>query len=248
MYSQSNIESLFEMIGRSSGQKFIRTKYYDYIQTKDSAWPNQLFNFKPSVEESSQLLEKTEESCAKGLIPNLLMCNPVTDNAQVINSIKSRGYKQGGWTAMTHDLNFDEQDKQKIDLGIGLVESLDQMGTWLDIVEQELMGGHRLNPQIFYDLLESDSCHFYLGYVEGVPVSTAMLFTANKEGGIYLVSTRQSHRKRGFGSQITHKCLLEAKAMNCNEVHIQATDAGRSVYKSLGFREHGLIHVFRIEK
>ena len=75
-----------------------------------------------------------------------------------------------------------------------------------------------------------------------------MLFEGSNTGGIYLVATAASHRKRGIGSLLTTTCLQRAKELDCNKVDIQATALGKGVYAALGFKTFGIIPVFRIGK
>lgn len=247
MYSQKNIETLFETIGKSKGQEFGKSYYYEYIKAPLSIWPNQLFNLNVSIDNLDKVLEEIEGLHLQVQLPNLLMCNPATDDKSILEKLHSKNYKKSVWTAMTHNLSLVKNKEKGVELKIEFVTDSNQLQEWLTLVERELMGSHKLDPQIFQSLLQSSNCFFYLGYADQTPVSTALLFTAKDEGGIYLVSTDSQHRKKGFGYQITNECLVKASELGCKGVHIQATDAGKNVYKSLGFKEHGAINVFRIE-
>jgi ribosomal protein S18 acetylase RimI-like enzyme len=246
MYSQKNIELLFTEIGKLPGQEFVRSEFYDFVKVPNSIWPNQLINLRTNREAAEQLLQNIERKSKEGRIPNLLMCSPVTDDPNLIKAIQAKGYKQSVWTAMTHDLSpIKEMDKVE-NLRIKQLDSLEEFNLWLEIVERELMLSEKLDNRVFQKLFRLNSCHFFLGYTGTKAVATSMLFRAENSGGVYLVATDKNSRGRRFGSQMTHICLAEAKRLGCKQVDLQATSLGMGVYESLGFKNHGPIHVFRI--
>ncbi len=53
-------------------------------------------------------------------------------------------------------------------------------------------------------LLDSDCpLRLYVGYLDDVPVATAELAVGGGVVGLYNISTRETHRRRGFGSRLT---------------------------------------------
>ena len=247
-YSQNNIEQLFQLIGSFPNQKYGRSTHFEFIQTTNSVWPNQLLNLNASEGEIEIVLNQIENDSKKGTAPNLLMLNPNFKNSSIIDHLNKRGYKSSQWAAMTHELKFFGAKKTVSNFHIRSVYHKSDFREWLTIVESELMGNNSLNATLFNLLLENNNCYFYLGFEGKKPVATAFLFAKNKGAGVYLVSTKNSHRKKGFGQEMTKQCLLKAKELKCEQVDLQATKLGTGVYKSLGFEYQGTINVFRIKK
>jgi predicted GNAT family N-acyltransferase len=247
-YSQFNIEQLFQLIGSFPNQKYGESTHYDYIKTIDSAWPNQLINLSCSENEIDIVLDQIEKDSEKGEIPDLLMLNPSFKNYSIIDQLKKRKYNSSRWIAMTHDLNFLVIQNPIPDFQVKRVSSKSDFEEWLKIVEIELMGNHSLNAEVFNKLLENDNFHFFLGFEGKKPTATSFLFVTNKNAGVYFVSTKNTHRKKGFGREMTIQCILKAKELECINVELQATEIGKGVYKALGFVEQGTIDVFRIKK
>ncbi len=247
-YSQANIEALFRLIGSFPGHEFVETEDFDFIKTKDSIWPNQLINLKAEVSNLNQVLSHIENESAQGRLPNILMSNPSDDDPVVVDLLKKRGYRSSQWAAMTHDLTILDSENHFSEIEFNQVHSQDQLKEWIALVELELMGGEKLNAEIFSNLLKHLDCYFFLASSKSETVGTAFLFVAGKTAGIYLVSTLKSHRRKGIGKEITRRCLEKAKSLGCTQVDIQATELGRGVYLSLGFINKGFINVFKIQK
>lgn len=247
-YSQYNIEQLFKLIGRFPHQKYGQTTHFEYIKTTDSVWPNQLINLSTSEDEIDIVLNQIENDSEQGKIPDLLMLNPISKNTAIIDQLKKRKYKSSQWVAMTHDLKYFGIQNTIPNFQVKLVKSKSDFSEWLKIVETELMGDHSLNADVFHFLLENGNCYFYLGFEGKQAIATSFLFVKEKDAGVYLVSTKTSHRKKGFGQEMTRVCILKAKELKCEYAYLQATKLGAGVYKSLGFVNMGAIDVFRIKK
>ncbi len=82
---------------------------------------------------------------------------------------------------------------------------------------------------------------FYLAYLNDEPVGTAELTVARNAVGLYNISTRPSHRRRGYGSVLTVFPLLEARAAGHHTAVLQASPDGVSVYRRVGFESFGQI-------
>lgn len=77
---------------------------------------------------------------------------------------------------------------------------------------------------------------FYVGYADGVPVTTGMGFRTGRTIGIYNVSTIASHRRRGYGAAMTARIADDGLASGCDVAILQASDMGYPVYERLGYR------------
>ena len=246
MYSQDNIESLFMLIGSFPGGDFVVGRYYDVIRTRDSVWPNQLINLKLGNLDIKTFLNHLEFELSNGQLPGLLMCNPESDDHRLLSNMITRGYSSSRWFAMSHYLNRAKRPPTSSSLKINKVDREDELQLWLKIVEAELMDGHPLNNTIFRNLMHHQDITIYLGYEGSKPVTTAMLYSSKAVAGMYLVSTLKAYRKRGYGQLMAWQCLERAMQLNCSRVDIQATSMGYGLYISMGFLNHGDIHVYRI--
>jgi hypothetical protein len=97
----------------------------------------------------------------------------------------------------------------------------------------------------FYDLatpllIRSDCpLRLYLGYLGDEAVATAELTVCRGAVGLYNICTLSTHRRKGFGSALTLRPLLDARAEGHHTAVLQASAEGQGVYARLGFRETG---------
>jgi GNAT superfamily N-acetyltransferase len=76
----------------------------------------------------------------------------------------------------------------------------------------------------------------YVGYLDGVPVATNILFTGAGVASVYGVGTVSAARGMGIGAAITLKPLLAARDMGYHHAVLFSTEMGASIYQRIGFR------------
>ena len=76
---------------------------------------------------------------------------------------------------------------------------------------------------------------FYSGYENDTPVATAELTISGRTAGLYNVATLRPFRRRGYGTAMTLRPLLDAKRLGARRVILQASEEGAPVYRRIGF-------------
>lgn len=79
----------------------------------------------------------------------------------------------------------------------------------------------------------------YVGYVDGIPVATSILFNGAGVAGLYGVGTVPHARNQGIGGAMTVTALLDARQEGYQFAVLFSSRQGYPVYKRLGFREVG---------
>ncbi|MHB0875228.1 MAG: GNAT family N-acetyltransferase [Anaerolineae bacterium] len=75
----------------------------------------------------------------------------------------------------------------------------------------------------------------FVGYLDGSPSATSALYLTGGLAGLYYVSTVPGARGRGLATALTARALREAKAEGYLTAVLQASPAGASVYRRMGF-------------
>jgi ribosomal protein S18 acetylase RimI-like enzyme len=81
----------------------------------------------------------------------------------------------------------------------------------------------------------------YVGYLADEPVATAELTVGGGVVGLYNISTLESRRRRGIGTALTLRPLLDARARGYHTAVLQASADGVGVYARVGFEPFGRI-------
>jgi GNAT superfamily N-acetyltransferase len=79
----------------------------------------------------------------------------------------------------------------------------------------------------------------FVGYLDGQPVATNMLFNGAGVAGVYAVATLPAARGKGIGGAITLHPLLLARATGYRYGVLFSTEMGARVYERIGFRLTG---------
>jgi ribosomal protein S18 acetylase RimI-like enzyme len=79
----------------------------------------------------------------------------------------------------------------------------------------------------------------FVGYLEGEPVATNMLFNGGGVASVYAVATLPKAQGRGIGGAIMLQPLLDARDQGYRHAALFSTEEGFSVYRRLGFADTG---------
>jgi ribosomal protein S18 acetylase RimI-like enzyme len=124
-------------------------------------------------------------------------------------------------------------------LRIGIVEDLSELQIWV----RTFLTGYEI-PLLweydFYHLMAGIGHQLpvrcYIGYLNGKPVATSLMFLAARVAGIYNVATLPEARRRGLGTALTLAPLYEARDMGYRVATLQSSEHGVNLYRQLGFQ------------
>jgi ribosomal protein S18 acetylase RimI-like enzyme len=90
-------------------------------------------------------------------------------------------------------------------------------------------------------LLETPGLVFFLGLLDGEPVATSCVYALHGIATINMVSTVESHRRRGFGEIMTWTAIEEGFNRGSEAAFLHSSQMGQPVYERMGFR-HALLY------
>lgn len=109
--------------------------------------------------------------------------------------------------------------------------------------DQQVLRFYQLAAPI---LLQPDSCQLlYVGYLGGTAVATAELTVGEGVVGLYNIATLAASRRRGFGTAMARRPLIDARRRGFETAILQAAPDAVGIYRRLGFEAYGQIAEFK---
>ncbi|MDW5562675.1 MAG: GNAT family N-acetyltransferase [Methanomassiliicoccus sp.] len=81
------------------------------------------------------------------------------------------------------------------------------------------------------------SRHWFLGTLDGRPVSTSLLVLHENVASMYMVGTIRGARGQGIGTAMTRESLLFAREAGMDIAVLEASELGLPIYERMGFRK-----------
>ena len=158
---------------------------------------------------------------------------PSTRPADLAQRLEAHGFQQTiEYPGMAMELEAEPTVPPVPGLRIERVRDLAMLRVWNDL------GGFPEERYSFFAEHFDPSFHHYLGYMDGVPMSTSTLFLGGGVAGIYSVFTREDLRGRGIGAALTYVGLHDAYALGHRQAVLAARPKSAVLYARLGFVEH----------
>lgn len=85
---------------------------------------------------------------------------------------------------------------------------------------------------------------YFVGRLNGEPVSTSQLFLHAGVAGVYAVATAPSARRQGIGEALTRAALLAGMRRGYHVGILQASAMGQPIYERQGFRALTSFHLY----
>jgi GNAT superfamily N-acetyltransferase len=248
----TNMISFWSSYGRAKGAKVERTPNWAWFYT---GIRSPLFNgvlrvqFEPA--EVKALIDKLRIRIKAQGAPALWWLDPQSNPDPLGRLLEQIGLAPAGEVpAMAIELDGIGKDSDRIaDFTVQRVDRPDLQAVW----GRTAGAGTGLPDEAIDRLAEleeglSDEPYLaqrrYIGMLAGVPVATSAMVLDGGVAGIYAVATLPAARRRGIGRLMTIRPLEEAREMGCRVGILQASSAGYSLYKKIGFQDFGRYHLY----
>lgn len=93
-----------------------------------------------------------------------------------------------------------------------------------------------------------ENMHFFLGYWNGVPVSTGLFIVKDDAVYIYWIGSLTEFRNKGLGFAITSIPLHEFKKKGIKKAFLFASVMGKPIYEKIGFTTIGQVDVYKTKE
>lgn len=235
LLNKLNIDNLTQLWRVLGSQRITKFGYQSH------SWPHRLWvpwNEYHKTDHANELIE----SEVSGLFP-------VWDaSSQHSRSTLSRLEGAGApmylqQTAMYIDLDSYDGN-QEYPLEIVKINDIGDVVTWCDIVEKSF--GYSVVKEVFHKVKDNPDVHLFLGMDGEQAVATSLLYKTGDVMGLHQVGVLPGVRKKGIATSITTSLLDYAKTLGCSLLTLQASTAGRNLYKRLGFEEQFVMKTFKV--
>jgi GNAT superfamily N-acetyltransferase len=213
-------------------------------------WPRSIARVCASESEIEAQVETITARIQAGELPANWYVGPKSTPPNQGDYLLQHGFTQAArFSGMSLELDaVDESVVGATELEIKPVSAESDLLDWARVITVGAFNRAAAQADGFYDvmkpLLACSNARFYLGFYQGIPVATSMLFLSGGAVGVYFVVTHPDHRKKGYGTALTLAVLRDGRRLGYQTSVLQATSMGEPIYRQLGFREDCHFDVF----
>lgn len=256
-----NSQQYIETIVRNTEQYFRALALAENMQhhTGDIEWiaplpgvrgPALVFNV--SLHDApGEVIERLIPDLQNGKVPSCWVLSPLC-SPEIVDVLLSNGFT-GGADSGEYGMAMDMDILTDLSMPSGLVEvkkvtSIPEFKVWMDVVNTVLHGWDLLTIEQHSAWLEREELAFYLGYINGFPVSTAATIHGGRSAGVEFVSTLKEYRRQGTAYAVCHKALCDLQASNVETATLTSLAEADKLYEKLGFKRYYEQQLFFFQK
>lgn len=242
---EENYHSLFKFIADNSRSEIDEINNVKFVKTVNSCWPNAIF--KTDVK-NDQGIDLIKQEILNKRIANKWLIGPNCKPENLPSILQNHRFRlHDTWKGMACNLDVVIDNNIEVD---GLksihVSDYDDLKRWAHVATYGLFRGNHIDADVFKDIFLHPDISFYLGLYDDKPVATSMGYFHKNIAGIYIVSVLPDYRRKGIGTAITSRPVIDAVEKNCSIAVLEATKMGESVYKKIGFKEYCLYYFYAL--
>lgn len=244
---ETNQYALWLETAQITGHPWYQDEHITWVNCNPSPSPNGIFAAHLSANEADLFVKWVKSQIQNGKAPRKWMTGPTQQPQNLEDLLASNGFVRRTETlGMALDLSSLIVDKETSPSGLEIREANRfSLPDWAQIVGTGLFQCTKSESTAFGKVMGTMMDHnqiiAYLAYCNNKPVAASMVYFSEGVAGIYYVATLPEYRGQGIGHSITFAPLLKAREMGYPTAILQATEAGASVYRKLGFKGYSLL-------
>lgn len=209
---------------------------FQFIQIKNSGWPNRLWFREDITEENFPQIQKIMEKNPGLIIPYWDIFG--SNSKEIFEKNKFQIRIQ----LMAMALKLGEKFPLENNLTFKRVLNEEDAKIWSDIYP--LSFGYIISKETLVHNYENVT--FYLVHLDEKPIGTLTLFQTENVMGIHGVGVIPEMRKKGFAEEIMKFAINGAIDAGTEYAHLQASPSGKGIYTRLGFEDLFLITNYQL--
>jgi ribosomal protein S18 acetylase RimI-like enzyme len=249
--TEENFWSVWQRFGQGPGCHLYHEGGATWFDTPLATVPyNGILRFQVT-EDVEPLLDRIIAHFSARKVPYFFVHHPSCQPADYPQRLINRGFVlMDTFTGMTMDLlKLPAKTVLSADVEIrelnGQEELLDayEMVAWRWEVPEEEIPAHREMMSSFNCGPESNF-RCWIAYLNGEPVSKAILNLHGESAGVHGVSTKPEARGRGLARALTLECLHAGREAGYRMGMLHASNMAKSLYEKIGFEKVAEFHVY----
>lgn len=216
----------------------------------NTGWPYRCWMENPEVLKDTTCVKRELENL-RLISPNttvsLFQNNQVSRNANntgLQSTLNASGFQHAfNQVAMDLQLNNWQPSKACIDLDTVEVKSKSHIDEWGSIGSNAF--GYEIDPSIISNIKDYEGITCLLFELHGTAVATALLYQTGSIMGVHQVAVSPEFQGKGIARGLMTKLINQCKKQQLEAISLQASEAGKHLYDSLGFQPLFDIHNYQ---
>lgn len=210
-----------------------------YLKSDTDRGFERIFSIKLKGEDINLCIQQMISCIKMGTIPDSILITPSTEPENLAELLSQNGFSidTSGSCMMMRIDDYVSQTLYSNNIDIMSVCTIEQLRTWLDIVNVALFGCELVTIEQFSDILNLANTYFYLGILDGKAVTACMTITQDDTSVLEMVATLEEYRRKGVATTTIDKALIDLRKKNIKTISLRAETDGINVYRRMGFKE-----------
>ena len=225
------------ILGKMRGESLVLGDI-SYVKSENDKGVERIFSV--NIEDNQEFRVQQMISFIKaGIMPDSMLITPNTKPVDLAERLSHKGFiidDTGSCMLMYLD-NYKKIKFEHADFVVSDIMGKKQLSEWVNILSEALFEGELITVEQFKDIMTLDNTYFYIGLLNGKPVTTCMTIVDGDTSTLEFVSTLKEYRRRGFASAVMNKAFMDLRQKGVKTVALNAEPDGISVYNKLGFKE-----------
>jgi len=244
---QKNIHNL-KSLWRRYGYKKISnmpalTNAYEGAALLSMHWPHRVWvNDDENIDDLSAL-----ETTSKSVVFPVFFTENDPQNQLINNQLESAGwhcsFEQTAMYLTVSDEGFDSTYSSRLDFVVAPLKTSTDITQWIEIVYQAF--GYRIDYAVIENLINELDIKILMAYYQKKPVATAILFKTGDVIGIHQMGVAPAFQGQGFARSLMQELMVMSKTWQGKQIVLQASQSGRPLYESLGFKSQFMINNYQ---
>lgn len=246
LFLEKNLFKFYEDFNGFKDFKLVTNDSYNSISSSEFQWPGFVYNIVFDNKNSNKIYDELYKKINQGELPPFLLVN----SSKVPEDFEEKMYERDtrkidSWPIIYIDLTqFENQFQPICNFVISKINDKDKLEEWYRIVASVLFTSKTFSFDFFIKQLNNKKYSFYLGYFNNIPVSTALLINDEFVTGFYMIATNPNYRKRGFGTEMVKKLIIDSKNIGKKIITAQSSRMAFPLYQQIGFLNKNSIDVY----